>query len=166
MRTLGASTLCSEQVLSMRHQELLALAWESFSEPGILPTPETQAGRKQSMFRRFGMSSLPFRPCNLRIAKDVSSLCGSVVREALLGMPSLAIGTKLLTSQQTFGGNRTVTILIGNADNKLTQQEWSEFVESMRPRILPLKDKSHFFGGPNDARSFAKRVRGAGSGST
>ncbi|MBC7815653.1 MAG: hypothetical protein IAG10_02005 [Planctomycetaceae bacterium] len=42
----------------------------------------------------------------------------------------------------------TVTILIGNADNKLTQQEWSEFVDTMRQQMLPLQDKSHFFGGP------------------
>jgi hypothetical protein len=39
------------------------------------------------------------------------------------------------------------TISIGNSDNKLTQQEWSEFVEEI-DFALRINGRVHFFGGP------------------
>jgi uncharacterized protein CbrC (UPF0167 family) len=44
---------------------------------------------------------------------------------------------------------KNIAISIGNTDNKLTQQEWSEFVEEVN---LVIKEEAaiHFFGGaPN-----------------
>lgn len=41
----------------------------------------------------------------------------------------------------------TVTIQIGNTDNKLTQQEWSQFVLEMREIIHQHLGTVHFFGG-------------------
>ena len=42
----------------------------------------------------------------------------------------------------------TVSILIGNTDNKLSQQEWSGFVASLRTAVGALNAKEHFFGAP------------------
>jgi hypothetical protein len=43
---------------------------------------------------------------------------------------------------------KTVTIQIGNTDNKLTQQEWAEFVSQVK-KVLEYST-IHFFGGsPN-----------------
>lgn len=42
---------------------------------------------------------------------------------------------------------RTITIQIGNSDNKLTQVEWARFVEEINMIILQHRDQQHFFGG-------------------
>jgi hypothetical protein len=43
---------------------------------------------------------------------------------------------------------RTITIQIGNSDNKLTQREWSEFVQSVGWQIAKVyQAKIHFHGG-------------------
>ncbi len=42
----------------------------------------------------------------------------------------------------------TVSILIGNTDNRLTQKEWSKFVEALRVAIEPDSATQHFFGTP------------------
>lgn len=42
---------------------------------------------------------------------------------------------------------KTITISIGNSDNKLTQKEWSEFVERVNKLILMNATRVHFFGG-------------------
>ncbi len=42
---------------------------------------------------------------------------------------------------------KTVTIQIGNSDNKLTQQEWSDFVAKVRFDIRASGVRVHFFGG-------------------
>lgn len=39
-----------------------------------------------------------------------------------------------------------VAVSVGNTDNKLTQQEWSHFVEDINHRFIKL-GKVHFFGG-------------------
>ncbi len=41
-----------------------------------------------------------------------------------------------------------VSILIGNTDNQLAQQEWCEFVSETRLHIERFATKEHFFGGP------------------
>lgn len=41
----------------------------------------------------------------------------------------------------------TVVIQIGNTDNKLTQQEWSQFILEMREVIHQYLGTVHFFGG-------------------
>lgn len=41
----------------------------------------------------------------------------------------------------------TVTIQIGNSDNKLTQQEWADFVSTMKGDVLASGVTVHFFGG-------------------
>jgi len=40
----------------------------------------------------------------------------------------------------------TITIQIGNSDDKLTQREWSAFVISVRGAIAGLATNTHFFG--------------------
>ena len=46
---------------------------------------------------------------------------------------------------------KTVTVQIGNTDNKLTQQKWSEFVKRTH-YVLNRAGSIHFSGGsPNDA---------------
>ena len=41
----------------------------------------------------------------------------------------------------------TVVIQIGNSDDKLTQNEWAHFTESMRQEIARLAHVFHFQGG-------------------
>lgn len=48
---------------------------------------------------------------------------------------------------------RTVTIQIGNTDNKLTQQEWAQFVQSIHKEIA-THASIHFFGGPANWESW------------
>ena len=43
---------------------------------------------------------------------------------------------------------KTVTIQIGNTDDKLTQTEWASFVLMMRTQILSHCKQVHFFGAP------------------
>ena len=46
----------------------------------------------------------------------------------------------------------TVVIQIGNSDDKLSQREWSKFVEELREVIEDFADEVHFSGGsPTDA---------------
>lgn len=42
---------------------------------------------------------------------------------------------------------KTVTIQIGNSDDKLTQKEWSEFVKCIGFCVVTLGKHTHFFGG-------------------
>jgi hypothetical protein len=42
----------------------------------------------------------------------------------------------------------TVTICIGNSDNRLDQKAWSHFVEVMELEIGLIAEKMHFYGGP------------------
>lgn len=42
---------------------------------------------------------------------------------------------------------KTITLQIGNSDNKLTQEEWSKFVEDVNFIIHCRAAKLHFFGG-------------------
>ncbi len=42
----------------------------------------------------------------------------------------------------------TVSILIGNTDNKLMQLEWSNFVMQTKDHIYQLAQRVHFFGAP------------------
>jgi len=44
----------------------------------------------------------------------------------------------------------TITIQIGNTDNKLTQQAWSEYVEEVGDICKEFSTETHFFGGPNN----------------
>lgn len=44
---------------------------------------------------------------------------------------------------------KTVTIQIGNTDNKLTQEDWSEYVNAVNNAVGFLAHKVHFFGGPS-----------------
>ena len=41
----------------------------------------------------------------------------------------------------------TVSVQIGNSDDKLTQKEWSEFVQSIGDSIITYKGHIHFCGG-------------------
>ena len=43
---------------------------------------------------------------------------------------------------------RTVTIQVGNTDDKLTQTEWADFVLLMQTRVLQHCQAIHFFGAP------------------
>lgn len=45
---------------------------------------------------------------------------------------------------------KTVSVLIGNSDDKLKQIEWNEFVVKFRLEILRKCDTMHFFGGPTN----------------
>ncbi len=42
---------------------------------------------------------------------------------------------------------KTVTIQIGNSDDKLTQCEWSEYVRAIQEQIEIYAYDQHFFGG-------------------
>ncbi len=42
---------------------------------------------------------------------------------------------------------KTITVSIGNTDNKLTQAQWSEFVEHVNKAVLAFAKNVHFFGG-------------------
>lgn len=43
----------------------------------------------------------------------------------------------------------TITIQIGNTDNKLTQQKWSQFIKSINEQLLHHAINVHFAGGSN-----------------
>lgn len=43
---------------------------------------------------------------------------------------------------------KTVTIQVGNTDNKLTQQEWADFVEKTGEMIGAFANHIYFFGAP------------------
>jgi hypothetical protein len=43
---------------------------------------------------------------------------------------------------------KTITIQIGNSDNKLTQNDWAHYVESAKLSIESHANEVHFFGGP------------------
>lgn len=43
---------------------------------------------------------------------------------------------------------KTVTILIGNSDNKLTQDEWSSYVQECQENIAIYSEEIFFFGAP------------------
>jgi hypothetical protein len=50
----------------------------------------------------------------------------------------------------TGGILRTITIQIGNTDNKLSQNDWSHYVEATKQAIEKIVNEVHFFGGsPN-----------------
>lgn len=42
---------------------------------------------------------------------------------------------------------KTVCIQIGNSDNKLTQEEWAEFVQEIESIVNTPNTTVHFFGG-------------------
>lgn len=47
---------------------------------------------------------------------------------------------------------KTVTLQIGNSDDKLTQAEWSSFVFAMRDAVIRSMHQMHFSGtSPSDA---------------
>ena len=39
---------------------------------------------------------------------------------------------------------QTVTIQIGNSDNKLSQNEWAEFITTLRAGVINISDQVHF----------------------
>lgn len=43
---------------------------------------------------------------------------------------------------------KTITLQVGNTDNKLTQQAWNTYVEAMRVLIGKHASAVHFFGAP------------------
>lgn len=43
---------------------------------------------------------------------------------------------------------KTITIQIGNSDDKLSQVKWSEFVSDVENAIHQVADRIHFFGSP------------------
>lgn len=43
---------------------------------------------------------------------------------------------------------KTITIQIGNSDNKLSQQDWSDFVNDVNELIGYYAKEIHFFGAP------------------
>lgn len=45
---------------------------------------------------------------------------------------------------------KQIAISIGNSDNKLTQAEWSEFVNKVELIILDCATTIHFFGGSSN----------------
>jgi hypothetical protein len=49
---------------------------------------------------------------------------------------------------------KTATVIIGNSDNKLTQQEWSQFVGSTFRIVDNFATQVHFSGGPDTASRF------------
>ena len=44
----------------------------------------------------------------------------------------------------------TVTIAIGNSDNKLSQYEWASYVKNIRSIVESYADEVHFAGGPEN----------------
>ena len=47
----------------------------------------------------------------------------------------------------------TVTLQIGNSDDRLSQASWSKFVIAVHTRVYPNADQLHFFGtAPGDSR--------------
>jgi hypothetical protein len=49
---------------------------------------------------------------------------------------------------------RTITIQIGNSDDKLSQREWYKFVISVRKLISVYCNAIHFFGAPANWESW------------
>ena len=47
---------------------------------------------------------------------------------------------------------KTVTIQIGNSDDKLTQLQWSNFVDKIDASIAAFKGQPHFSGGSDNAK--------------
>jgi hypothetical protein len=45
---------------------------------------------------------------------------------------------------------RTITIQIGNSDDKLSQARWAEYVAGMRRLVLLYCGTIHFFGAPSN----------------
>jgi hypothetical protein len=45
---------------------------------------------------------------------------------------------------------KTIIIQIGNSDNKLTQEEWHNFVYEVNDLICTTADKIYFAGGPSN----------------
>lgn len=45
---------------------------------------------------------------------------------------------------------KTITIQVGNSDDKLTQREWSEFVIEVNNLIDTHASNVHFFGAPSN----------------
>ena len=53
---------------------------------------------------------------------------------------------------QKRGYMKTVTIQIGNSDDKLTQLQWSNFVDAVDSAIAAFKGQPHFSGGSDNAK--------------
>jgi len=49
---------------------------------------------------------------------------------------------------------KTVSILIGNSDDKLSQQEWHEFVNTAKLIVLAHSKSVYFEGGSNNESKF------------
>jgi hypothetical protein len=47
---------------------------------------------------------------------------------------------------------KTTVIQIGNSDNKLTQEQWSEFIEEIN--YILYNEKLHFVGGSNNSSPY------------
>jgi len=45
---------------------------------------------------------------------------------------------------------KTITIQIGNSDNKLTQEEWANYVATVKGAVQEYCGYVHFFGGPSN----------------
>ncbi len=45
---------------------------------------------------------------------------------------------------------KTITIQIGNSDDKLTQSQWAEFVSVVKDKIYNYAGAIHFFGAPSN----------------
>jgi len=45
---------------------------------------------------------------------------------------------------------KTITVQIGNSDNKLSQKQWHNFVKEVRTFIESRADEVHFFGGSSN----------------
>lgn len=46
--------------------------------------------------------------------------------------------------------SKTITIQIGNSDDKLTQKEWSDYVEIVKQIVEVYALETHFFGGSSN----------------
>lgn len=53
---------------------------------------------------------------------------------------------------------KTVTVIIGNSDDKLTQARWSTFVNSVALRIGELAHHVHFAGGSGNSAPWQNSV--------
>lgn len=49
---------------------------------------------------------------------------------------------------------KTITLSIGNSDNKLTQEEWAAFVKEIQSTIDDFATAIYFFGGPANWEPF------------
>jgi hypothetical protein len=59
---------------------------------------------------------------------------------------------KILDLRQAGVGLATITIQIGNSDDKLGQEEWSDFVKQTGAAISSHAEKIHFFGTSDAAK--------------